>query len=96
LAADLQRLATRSPQMQRPKSLPPMMLRRMVRSWTWLRFAPWLSDGVVSAVDRHFETLLPLLALPLLSADLLRAAGAKFGWRWLRGASLEARSHGHG
>jgi len=95
LAADLQRLAARSPQMQRSAPLPPMPLRRMVRSWTWLRFAPWLPDRIVAAVDRHFEALLPLLALPLLAADMLRAAGARLGWRWLRSASLEARSHGH-
>lgn len=96
LAADLERLAERAPQMKRPAHLPPMVLRRMVRSWTWLRFAPWLPDGAVSTIDRHFEALLPLLALPLLGADLLRAAGAHFKWQWLRGASLAAKSHGHG
>jgi hypothetical protein len=96
LPDDLARLAERCPKMLRPEPMPPMLRRRLVRSWSWLRFAPWLPDGLVAAVDRHFEILLPLLALPLWGADLLRAAGARFRWRWLRGASIETASHGHG
>ncbi|HXC56373.1 MAG TPA: hypothetical protein VNU97_13840 [Rhizomicrobium sp.] len=96
LPGDLDRLAARFPQMRRAQPLPPMFLRRLVRSWAWLRFARWLPDGLVAAVDRHFEALLPLLALPLLAADGVRWLGGKRNWRWLRLASGDTSGHRHG
>jgi len=59
-------------------AFPPLRRRRLVRTWAWLRLKRWIPDGVVAAVDRRFERLLPLLWPPLLAADLLRqAAGSR-------------------
>jgi len=71
LPADLQRLeqrlATRHAAGRRFGAM-----RRLVRTWAWLRTWAGLPDGFVSNVDRHFNTLLPVLALPLLVLDWTR------------------------
>jgi beta-1,4-mannosyl-glycoprotein beta-1,4-N-acetylglucosaminyltransferase len=73
LPEDLERLASRHPQMLRSQRLPAMILRRMMRSWAWLRTWSGWSTHLVLWMDRHFGVLLPLLAVPLLLADALRA-----------------------
>lgn len=69
---DLARLLRDHPRLAAPPG-PPTIARRLVRSWAWLRLWKMLPDGLVGAVDRHFERLLPLLAPPLLIADAARA-----------------------
>lgn len=90
LPADLQRLAERFPELSRPENPPPMPLRRMMRSWAWMRLWPRVPLGLVRAVDRHYERLLPLLAVPLLAADLMR--GLYAAWAKRRTWSQEERS----
>ena len=55
---------------------PPLWRRRLVRTWAWLRLQRWIPDRVVRAIDDQFERVLPLVALPLLLADLLRQLAA--------------------
>jgi beta-1,4-mannosyl-glycoprotein beta-1,4-N-acetylglucosaminyltransferase len=73
LPADLQRLLSAHPGLASPDP-PPALARRLARSWSWIRLWKRLPDQAVAAVDRHFERLAPLLALPLLLCDLGRAA----------------------
>ena len=73
MPADLQRLLSAHPGLASPDP-PPALARRLARSWSWIRLWKRLPDQAVAAVDRHFERLAPLLALPLLLCDLGRAA----------------------
>jgi beta-1,4-mannosyl-glycoprotein beta-1,4-N-acetylglucosaminyltransferase len=91
----LARLAERCPAMLRSGPTPPLLVRRLVRTWAWLRFWPALGERFVAAVDRNFERLLPLLAPPLLVAGALRRLAAKAGWRWIGLASTGPQAHGH-
>jgi beta-1,4-mannosyl-glycoprotein beta-1,4-N-acetylglucosaminyltransferase len=51
---------------------PPLWRRRLLRAWAGLRLQRWLPAGLVAFVDRHYDPLLPLTALPLLLVDLGR------------------------
>lgn len=73
LPEDVARLAAR---LQRDGRFPPMWRRRVVRSWAWMRLWGFLPEAAVARIDRDFERLLPLTALPLLTADVVRAAAA--------------------
>ena len=95
LPPDLERLAQRCPAAKRERHLPPRPLRLLVRTWAWLRFWPRLGHGLVQTVDRHFEQLVPLLALPLLAAELSRYVSAKWQWRWLQSICPSAPNPGH-
>jgi beta-1,4-mannosyl-glycoprotein beta-1,4-N-acetylglucosaminyltransferase len=95
LPPDLQRLAERCPAGKRQGPLPPPALRLLMRTWAWLRCWPRLGDSFVQAVDRHFEQQLPVLAAPLLAAELLRHVSAQRKWRWLRFASPVTGDPGH-
>ena len=83
---DLERLLRDHPQLASPPP-PPALARRLVRSWAWLRLWKRLPDRAVAAVDRHFERLAPLLAVPLLLLDVargglaaaMRATGTRIG-----------------
>lgn len=59
-----------------PTDFPPLIRRRLVRTWAWLRLWSRFPEGFVSAVDRHFERLLPLLAPLLAAAGAARQAAA--------------------
>jgi len=96
LPEDLQRLAERTPAARRPGPMPPMRRRRLFRSWAWLRYWPVLPDNMVYSIDRHFAVLVFPLAPLLLMADMIRAMGARFRWRWLRGMSSSPGNQGHG
>jgi beta-1,4-mannosyl-glycoprotein beta-1,4-N-acetylglucosaminyltransferase len=72
LPEDVGRLLRLHPQLEAPPP-PPALARRLARSWSWLRLWKRLPDRAVAAVDRHFERLAPVLALPLLLCDLGRA-----------------------
>jgi beta-1,4-mannosyl-glycoprotein beta-1,4-N-acetylglucosaminyltransferase len=86
LPEDLARLLRDHPRLAASKPRP-AFARRLVRSWAWLRLWKGLPDALVTGVDRRFERLAPLLALPLLLCDLgrgalaasMRAAGLRFG-----------------
>ena len=86
LPEDLLRLLRDHPGLRSPPP-PPPLARRLARSWSWLRLWKRLPDRAVAAVDRHFEGLAPLLALPLLLCDLgraglaagMRATGTRLG-----------------
>ncbi|HKO01338.1 MAG TPA: hypothetical protein VJ032_06585, partial [Thermoanaerobaculia bacterium] len=75
LPDDVARLATRLG--DAATSFPPMRRRRLVRTWAWLRLQRAIPDRVVAIVDRHFERLLPLIALPLMIADLARYSASR-------------------
>jgi beta-1,4-mannosyl-glycoprotein beta-1,4-N-acetylglucosaminyltransferase len=72
LPEDLQRLLRDYPGLASPAPRP-ALARRLARSWAWLRLWKRLPDPVVAAIDRRFEQLMPLLAVPLLTCDLGRA-----------------------
>lgn len=84
LPADLERLLSAHPALGGPEPRP-ALARRLARTWAWLRLWNRLPDRAVAAVDRRFERLAPVLALPLLLCDLgraglamvMRAAGAR-------------------
>jgi len=95
LAEDLERLSQACPEARRPAPLPPIAFRRAVRTWFWLRLSPWIADCIVRFVDRHFESLVAVLSLPLAAAELLRFLAARWGWRWLRFMSAKPEDHGH-
>jgi beta-1,4-mannosyl-glycoprotein beta-1,4-N-acetylglucosaminyltransferase len=94
LPEDLLRLVNRSPDMKRPQPAPPMLSRRLLRSWAWLRYWPALTDRLVFAVDRRFDLARVVLAPLLLAADLLRHVAARRRWRWPRNLS-SAAAHRH-
>jgi beta-1,4-mannosyl-glycoprotein beta-1,4-N-acetylglucosaminyltransferase len=96
LPDDIARLAQASPATRRSEPLPPPVMRVLVRSWAWLRFWNMWSDRFVASIDAHFEMLLPLVAVPLLAADLLRRAAGFFDWPWLGRMSAAGTRHGHG
>lgn len=72
LPDDIERLVRAHPGLAAPPR-PSPLARRLARSWSWLRLWKRLPDRAVAAVDRHFERLAPVLALPLLLCDLGRA-----------------------
>jgi glycosyl transferase family 17 len=74
LPDDLSRLAARCGHMARRTPLPRFWRRRLVRTWAWLRLCPGWREWMVTAIDNHFEELLPVLFVPLYAADALRAA----------------------
>lgn len=86
LPDDIERLLRDHPGLAAPPP-PSALARRLARSWSWLRLWKRLPDRAVAAVDRHFERLAPVLALPLLLCDLgraglaagLRATGRRIG-----------------
>jgi hypothetical protein len=71
-----------------------LLLRVLLRTWAWLRYCPIFSGGLVRFVDRHFEQLAPLLAAPLLTAELLRHISARRRWRWLEWVAPAIHRHG--
>ncbi len=79
LPEDIKRLLSDHPGLAAPAPRP-ALARRLARSWAWLRLWKRLPDRAVAAVDRNFERLAPLLALPLLLCDLGRA-GLAVGMR---------------
>jgi len=86
LPDDLARLLGDHPRLRAPPPRP-ALARRLVRSWAWLRLWRALPDALVAAVDRRFERIAPLLALPLLLFDsgraglaaAMRATGTRIG-----------------
>ena len=96
LPPDLARLAQRCPGAKRERPLPGRPMRLLARTWAWLRFWPRLGQGLVVTIDRNFERLLPVLALPLLAAELSRYASAKWQWRWLQAVCPKAPNPDHG
>jgi len=58
-------------------TFPPLRKRRLVRTWAWMRLHRAIPNRIVGMIDRHFERLLPLLALPLLIADFVRYAASR-------------------
>jgi beta-1,4-mannosyl-glycoprotein beta-1,4-N-acetylglucosaminyltransferase len=72
LPDDLERLLRAHPGLAAPPR-PRPLARRLARSWSWLRLWKRLPDRAVAAVDRRFEQLAPILALPLLLCDFGRA-----------------------
>lgn len=86
LPDDLERLLSDYPGLASPPP-PGPLARRLARSWSWLRLWKGLPDGAVATIDRRFERLAPLLAVPLLLCDLgraglavgMRAAGRRIG-----------------
>ena len=71
---DLLRLADNCPSAMRTEPLPSLWRRRLVRTWSWIRLWNGIPQQLVWAVDRHFETLVPLLFPVLTVADITRAA----------------------
>ncbi len=95
LPPDLERLAQRCPAAKRGTRLPGRPMRLLVRTWAWLRFWPRLGQDLVQTVDKHFERLVPVLALPLLVAELSRCASTRWRWRWLQSVCPAAPNPGH-
>lgn len=95
LPPDLQRLAQRCPAAKREQRLPGRFMRLLARTWAWLRFWPRLGQGLVQTVDRHFEQLVPVLAVPLLIAELARYVSTKRQWRWLQSVCPATANPGH-
>jgi beta-1,4-mannosyl-glycoprotein beta-1,4-N-acetylglucosaminyltransferase len=95
LPGDLARLVERCPSVQRSRPPSGPLTRRLMRTWSWLRYWPRLGDKVVARVDRLPDwAMISLLAIPLLAADGVRAVAARGGWR-LAGAWFNASSdHG--
>lgn len=57
-------------------SFPPLLRRRLVRTWAWLRLQRSIPERAVTIVDRHFDRLLPLIAVPLALVGLARQAAS--------------------
>lgn len=91
LPSDLARLAAACPSTRRTTPLPPLWRRRLVRTWAWLRVWQAWPGFAVRFVDRHFEALLPALAMPLLVAGLVRRLLA----RGLPARSVRKQQVGH-
>lgn len=78
LPEDVARLAAR---LHAGPPFPPAWRRRAVRTWAWMRLWRPLPEALVARIDDHFDRLLPLMALPLMTADAMRAVGATvYGW----------------
>ncbi len=77
LPADLARLIERCPEIRFRKSLPPRVLRRIVRSWAWLRCSRFLPDELVRTIDHRFWLWAPILMPVLLLLDFGRAMAAR-------------------
>ena len=75
LPNDIARLLAASPVLAAGPP-PARLIRRLVRSWAWLRLSPAMPGRLVAVIDRRFETLLPLLLPPLLLCEGVRAAAA--------------------
>ena len=75
LPEDVARLVAQNPGLAAGPP-PPRLARRLVRTWAWLRLWKRLPDRVVAAVDRRFDQLQPVLAVPLLIADAMRTVAA--------------------
>ena len=56
-----------------------IFMRRLVRTWAWVRHASKIPQPVVRFVDGNFDRILPLTILPLVIADSFRAGVA--GWK---------------
>ena len=74
---DVARLMEGLPDSGRAGPLPALWRRRLVRTWAWLRLWPAWPDRLVTAMDRHFDRVLLLSAVPLIAADLVRAAAGR-------------------
>jgi beta-1,4-mannosyl-glycoprotein beta-1,4-N-acetylglucosaminyltransferase len=95
LPEDIARFVARCPGAKRAESQPSAVLRRLARTWSWLRHWPRLGDRVVAAVDGLPDWLIWVVCgLPLLGADALRALAARRGWRLGRDWLSLAEGHG--
>ncbi|HEY4355062.1 MAG TPA: hypothetical protein VGN16_04875 [Acidobacteriaceae bacterium] len=92
LPEDLEHFAAACPVALRSSPLPPMMSRRMVRTWAWMRQWAALPDGLVRFIDDRFQRMTPLLFVPLWLADLARAVAGKF-WKRKEAVALEGHAH---
>lgn len=72
LPEDLARLASACPATVRTHPIPSMWRRRIVRTWAWLRLWPAFPEKMIRFIDMRFETLVPLVAPPLIAADSIR------------------------
>jgi Glycosyltransferase family 17 len=72
LPDDLARLAAKHPGLTRSPSFQPMLLRRLVCTWSWLRMWNRLPDGMVNQIDRRFPVWMLVLGVPLLMLAMLR------------------------
>jgi beta-1,4-mannosyl-glycoprotein beta-1,4-N-acetylglucosaminyltransferase len=76
MPADVARLVERHPALAAGPE-PSRFVRRLARTWAWLRLSGTLPGPLVAAVDRGFDTWLPALAPVLLACDAGRAAAAR-------------------
>jgi beta-1,4-mannosyl-glycoprotein beta-1,4-N-acetylglucosaminyltransferase len=74
---DVERLLRLHPTLAFGRSPPPRLKRLLVRTWAWVRLWKALPNEAVRLVDRHFERMAPLLALPLLACEIGRRAAAR-------------------
>ena len=84
LPADLARLASSSAELTPNDSFRPMLLRRLVCAWAWLRLWKRLPSSAVAIVDRYFAASMILLGLPLLALNVLRSLDLRFARRLTR------------
>jgi hypothetical protein len=84
LPADLARLASYSAALRPNDSFRPMLLRRLVCSWAWLRLWERVPNSVVRTIDRYFTASMFLLGVPLLALDVLRSMDFRFARRLTR------------
>ncbi|WP_404370644.1 hypothetical protein AB5I39_02350 [Sphingomonas sp. MMS24-J45] len=75
LPDDVARLIARFPQTRAPE-MPGPVVRRLVRSWAWLRLRTIVPGAIVRFVDRNFSRAMAVLAAPLLALDAGRALAA--------------------
>ncbi len=76
LPDDLARLRQHCATLARNASLPRLWRRQLVRTWAWLRLWPRWPEAFVRQVDLAFDRWLPLIAVPLMAAGLLRRCRA--------------------
>ncbi|HEY6926856.1 MAG TPA: hypothetical protein VI653_25445 [Steroidobacteraceae bacterium] len=88
LPADLARLAASSAELRSNYSLRPMLLRRLVCAWAWLRLWKRLPACAVTLVDRYFAASMVLLGGPLLALNMLRSLDLRFVRRLRRNWQL--------
>jgi beta-1,4-mannosyl-glycoprotein beta-1,4-N-acetylglucosaminyltransferase len=77
LPPDLSRLIERHPQILCGKRLAPSLLRRIVRSWAWLRSTDLVPEALIATVDRNFWLCVPLLIPMTLAIGLMRILAAR-------------------